>query len=283
MKIELMNEHRCFGGVQYIYKHESDATQSSMRFGLYLPPNAQEVSVPALVWLSGLTCTEENFIVKAGAQRLASQLGIAILAPDTSPRVSLPGDKENYAFGQGASFYLDATKAPWNAHYKMYRYLSQEIPALMTHFPIDTNKVGIFGHSMGGHGALMMALKHPDFFKSVSAFAPVASLMQSPWGMNALQRYLGQDKATWVDYDVIQLILTQGFKGREILIDQGTADPFLTEQLQPALLQEACQQAGIPLNLRMQQSYDHSYFFVTTFMQDHLYFHANQLGLNVIK
>lgn len=283
MKIELISEHRCFDGIQFVYKHESNITQSSMRFGLYLPPKAQEVSVPALMWLSGLTCTEENFIVKAGAQRLASQLGIAILVPDTSPRVSLVGDKENYAFGQGASFYLDATEVPWDAHYKMYSYLSQEIPALMAHFPIDINKVGVFGHSMGGHGALMVALKHPDFFKSVSAFAPIASLMQSPWGVNALQKYLGKDKTAWVDYDVARLIVMQGFKGRQILIDQGTADPYLTEQLQPTLLQEACQQAGIPLNLRMQQGYDHSYFFVATFMEDHMHFHANQLGLNVIK
>ncbi|MGE3928357.1 MAG: S-formylglutathione hydrolase, partial [Lautropia sp.] len=255
-------------------------TGTPMRFGVYLPPLASERRVPVLYWLSGLTCTEENFVVKAGAQRAAAELGVAIITPDTSPRgLGYPGEDERYDFGTGAGFYVDATEAPWSRGYRMYSYVADELPALVAaHLPVDPQRAGIFGHSMGGHGALTIALKHPDQFRSVSAFAPICSPMRCPWGELALSRYLGDDRAAWRDYDATALIAARGWRGPKILVDQGTADNFLAEQLKPELLEAACASAGVPLELRRQDGYDHSYFFIATFIADHLRFHAAQLG-----
>lgn len=279
MSINLISQHKCFDGMQYVYAHHSLATNSTMRFALFLPPQASLHAVPALYWLSGLTCTEDNFTVKAGAQRVAAELGLALIVPDTSPRdLNLPGEKDHYDFGAGASFYLDATRAPWSLHYQMYTYISQELPAVIAkHFPIDTKRVGLFGHSMGGHGALSIALRNPSHYQSVSAFAPICSSIQSPWGQKALKGYL-DNESTWLDYDVTALIKKYGWS-KPILVDQGTQDAFLLDQLKPHLLQAACHDAGVQLNLRMQAGYDHSYFFIATFIADHLHFHAHYLGL----
>ncbi len=279
MTITLISQHTCFGGQQYVYSHQSHTTNCSMRFGLFLPPQALHTAVPALYWLSGLTCTEENFIIKAGAQRVASELGIALVVPDTSPRgVNLPGDHDSFDFGVGASFYVDATESPWSTHYRMYSYITQELSALIpAHFPIDNKRISIFGHSMGGHGALIMALKNQNHYRSVSAFSPICSLTKSPWGEKALSRYLGNDRTTWHEYDATHLITQHGWVGPPILIDQGTKDTFLTEQLKPDLLREACEKNHINLNLRLQEGYDHSYFFISTFIEDHLRFHATYL------
>lgn len=280
MTIKMVSKQKSFSGMQYIYEHESKATHTQMRFGLFLPPHAEHVKMPALYWLSGLTCTEENFIIKAGAQRIAAELGLVLITPDTSPReLNLPGDKDNYDFGEGASFYIDATTPPWASNYHMYTYVTKELPALISsHFPIDDNRIGIFGHSMGGHGALMIALKNPGQFKSVSAFAPICSTMQCPWGEKALRGYLGDHPDAWQEYDVSQLIRTRKWSGPAILVDQGTQDPFLEVQLKPDLLQQACQLADVKLQLRMQEGYDHSYFFIATFMEDHLRYHAGNLA-----
>ena len=277
--LNIISENKCFNGMQYIYSHTSSMTHCTMRFGLFLPPQAKTTSLPVLYWLSGLTCTEENFIIKAGAQRIASELGIILVTPDTSPRgLNLPEENANYDFGLGAGFYVDATNSPWSTGYKMYSYITQELPALITaNFPIDPQRVGIFGHSMGGHGALMIALRNPNYYKSVSAFSPISSLIQSPWGENALQKYIGSDQQAWKNYDVISLIEKYGWKGPSILIDQGTQDKFISSQLKPELLREACIKANIKLDLRMQEGYDHSYFFISSFIEDHLQFHAKNL------
>jgi S-formylglutathione hydrolase len=279
MTINIISQYKCFGGMQYIYEHLSQATGSKMRFGLFLPPLKTSATFPALYWLSGLTCTEENFIIKAGAQRVAAELGLALVSPDTSPRgLPLSNECGHYDIGEGASFYLDATRTPWSSHYRMYSYIAKELPMLVAeHFPIDTQRVGLFGHSMGGHGALTIALKHPDYFKSLSAFSPISSVMQCPWGKKALSIYLGDDPIAWEDYDATKLIITHGWCGPPILVDQGTKDPFLTEQLKPDLLQKACLDAGVALNLRMQAGYDHSYYFIATFIEDHLRFHSQNL------
>jgi S-formylglutathione hydrolase len=279
MTLTTISQTKCFSGTQTIYSHASETTNCTMRFGVYLPPQAAHTKVPALYWLSGLTCTEENFIIKAGAQRIASELGIAIITPDTSPRgLNIPGEDASYDFGTGAGFYVDATVAPWAENYRMYSYISQELPALVTnHLPIDKSRIGIFGHSMGGHGALTIALKNPDYFKSVSAFAPICSPMRSPWGEKALRGYLGEDKSQWEAYDATALIKTHDWNGPPILVDQGTADQFLTEQLKPELLEAACQATSVGLNLRRQEGYDHSYFFIATFIEAHLRFHAANL------
>ncbi len=250
-----------------------------MRFGVYLPPQAQKGRVPALYWLSGLTCTEENFIVKAGAQRVAAELGLAIVVPDTSPRgLNLPGEAESYDFGLGAGFYVDATEEPWARGYRMYSYVTKELPkTVAASFPIDPSRAGIFGHSMGGHGALTIALKNPDAYKSVSAFAPICSPMRCPWGKKALAGYLGGDSTRWRDYDTTALLEDRGWSGTPLLVDQGTKDSFLDDQLKPDLLKETCVQRNIPLELRMQEGYDHSYFFIASFIEDHLRFHARLL------
>lgn len=279
MTIATISENRCFDGVQGIYSHHSRETGSTMRFGVYLPPAAQTQPVPVLYWLSGLTCTEENFVIKAGAQRVAAELGIAIVTPDTSPRgLDLPGDNARYDFGVGAGFYVDATEAPWTTGYRMYSYVADELPKFIaSHFSVDATHAGIFGHSMGGHGALTIALKNPAVFRSVSAFAPICSPMRCPWGERALTGYLGSDRNAWRAYDATALIEDRGWAGPPILVDQGTTDQFLVEQLHPHLLQAACDKAGVALQLRMQAGYDHSYFFIASFIEDHLRFHANLL------
>ncbi len=250
-----------------------------MRFGVFLPPQAEAQAVPVLYWLSGLTCTEENFIVKAGAQRVAAELGLAIVVPDTSPRgLKIPGEADNYDFGLGAGFYVDAVQAPWSSGYRMYSYVARELPGLVeSEFPVDPARTGIFGHSMGGHGALTIALKNPAYYKSVSAFAPICSAMRCPWGEKALTGYLGGDRALWRDYDATVLIESRGWKGPALLVDQGTDDQFLQSQLKPELLKEACRRAGVSLDLRLQAGYDHSYFFIASFIEDHLRFHARNL------
>lgn len=277
--IEPVSRNLCFGGIQGVYAHASQETGCAMRFGVFLPPQASAGRVPVLYWLSGLTCTEENFIVKAGAQRVASELGLAIVVPDTSPRgLGIPGEGDSYDFGLGAGFYVDATEAPWSRGYRMYSYVTKELPAFVeSRFPVDPDRAGIFGHSMGGHGALTIALKHPQYYKSVSALAPIASPMRCPWGEKALTGYLGKDRDHWRDYDATALIEDRGWTGPPILVDQGTSDQFLTSQLKPELLRDACERSGVPLDLRMRDGYDHSYFFIATFIEDHLRFHASNL------
>ena len=278
--INALTQNLCFGGVQGVYTHVSKETGCVMRFGVFLPPQAVASRVPVLYWLSGLTCTEENFIVKAGAQRAAAALGMAIVAPDTSPRgLGIPGESDSYDFGLGAGFYVDATEAPWSGGYRMYSYITQELAATVAAtFSVDPNRVGIFGHSMGGHGALTIALKNPRYYKSVSAFAPISSPTRSPWGMKAFSGYLGADRTRWRDYDATALIEERGWPGPPILVDQGTKDQFLESQLKPDLLRDACRRSGVALELRLREGYDHSYFFIATFIEDHLRFHAQVLG-----
>jgi S-formylglutathione hydrolase len=236
---------------------------------------------PTLFWLSGLTCTEDNFTVKAGAQRTAAELGLMIVAPDTSPRGDhVPDlDPKTYDFGKGAGFYLDATEAPWRTNYRMYSYIAQELPALVhTHFPADQTRCGIFGHSMGGHGALTIHLKHPDKFRSCSAFSPIVAPSAVPWGRKAFTHFLGADESRWTDYDATRLLSQKGPSAAHMLVDQGTADPFLEEQLRPHIFAEAARGAGQKLTLRLQAGYDHSYFFIATFIDDHLSWHRAALG-----
>lgn len=279
MSLDIVSSNKCFEGTQSVYSHSASTTRCDMRFAIYLPPQAQARKVPVLFWLSGLTCTEENFTVKAGAQRVAAQLGMAIVAPDTSPRgVRYPGDDASYDFGLGAGFYVDATEAPWSANYRMYSYVSRELFDLVRDsFPVDASRCGIAGHSMGGHGALTIGLKHPDRFRSISAFAPISSPMRCPWGEKALAGYLGPDRAAWAEYDATALVQARGWRGGPILVDQGTKDQFLENQLKPELLRAAFDSAGVPLQLRMQEGYDHSYYFIASFIEDHLRHHAAQL------
>ncbi len=281
MTITTVSQNKCYGGVQGTYAHDSAETQCTMRFGVFLPPQAQAQTsrVPALYWLSGLTCTEENFIVKAGAQRVAAELGLAIVVPDTSPRgLKLPGEAASYDFGLGAGFYVDATEEPWARGYRMYSYVTKELPKVVSvNFPVDPSRAGIFGHSMGGHGALTIALRNPHAYRSVSAFAPICAPMCCPWGEKALAGYLGGDRTRWRDYDTTALLEDRGWSGPPLLVDQGSKDPFLDEQLKPDLLKQACVQRNIPLELRMQEGYDHSYFFIASFIEDHLRFHARLL------
>jgi S-formylglutathione hydrolase len=279
MSIETISEQACFGGTQGFYRHRSVETGTDMRFAVYLPPQAQSASVPVLWFLAGLTCTEENFIVKAGAQRVAAELGIALVAPDTSPRgADVPGDPENaYDFGLGAGFYVDATQAPWSTHYRMYSYVARELPGLLSgHFPLDLARQGISGHSMGGHGALTLALRNPGAYRSVSAFAPIVAPSTVPWGIKALGRYLGEDRSTWAAHDACERVRS-GHRSPIILIDQGDADRFLAEQLRPELFEDACAAVGQPLLLRRQPGYDHSYYFIASFIEDHLRWHAQAL------
>jgi S-formylglutathione hydrolase len=250
-----------------------------MRFGVFLPPQAHAQRVPMLYWLSGLTCTEDNFIVKAGAQRVAAELGVALVVPDTSPRgLDIPGEAASYDFGLGAGFYVDATEPPWSQGYRMYSYVVRELrEVIASEFSVDPSRAGIFGHSMGGHGALTIALKNPRSYKSVSAFAPISSPIRCPWGEKALAGYLGNDRARWSEYDTTALIEDRGWTGPPLLVDQGTKDPFLEAQLKPELLRSACAEHKVPLELRMQDGYDHSYFFIASFIEDHLRFHARYL------
>ena len=279
MTLATISHNKCFGGTQSVCRHDSLETRCAMRFGVYLPPQAGTARVPVLYWLSGLTCTEENFVTKAGAQRVAAELGLAIIAPDTSPRgLNIPGDAESYDFGVGAGFYVDATQAPWSLGYRMYSYITQELFEIVSStFPVDPRRVGIFGHSMGGHGALTIALKNPSRYRSVSAFAPVVSPSRCTWGEKALSGYLGSDREKWREYDAISLVEDRGWNGPTLLVDQGSEDQFLESQLKPELLVSTCRRLGVPLNLRMQQGYDHSYFFISSFVEDHLRFHAKNL------
>ncbi|WP_375202790.1 S-formylglutathione hydrolase [Hyphococcus sp.] len=276
--MEKISAVKSFGGTQGVYSHKSDVLSCEMKFAVYTPEG--NGPFPVLYWLSGLTCTEENFITKAGAQRVAAELGLIIVAPDTSPRgEGVPDDPEGaYDFGLGAGFYLNATQEPWSKHYKMYDYITKELPVLLVdmEFPVDGPRTGIFGHSMGGHGAITIHLKNPDKFKTCSAFSPIVAPSQVPWGKKAFSNYLGPDETTWSDYDATALVARQPSKA-EILIDQGTADNFLAEQLKPELFANAAAESGQPYALRMQEGYDHSYYFIASFIEDHLRWHAERL------
>lgn len=271
-------EHRaCFGGWQDVYRHESQALGCAMNFALYLPPQAEHGPVPVLYWLSGLTCSEQNFITKSGAQRYAAEHGIAIVAPDTSPRGDAVADAEGYDLGKGAGFYVDATQEPWAQHYRMYNYVVNELPALVeANFPASDARA-ISGHSMGGHGALVVALRNPGRYRSVSAFSPIVAPAQVPWGEKAFTAYLGDDREAWKRYDATELVKSAGEK-LPLLVEQGGADEFLDTQLKPELLREACIAAGHPLDLRLRPGYDHSYYFVTSFIGEHIAHHARALA-----
>ncbi len=281
MSLALLNSHACFGGEQRFYQHDSLAIGLPMKFGIFLPPQARAGSVPAVIYLAGLTCNEETFAFKAGAHRVAAELGFALVTPDTSPRgTNVPGEADSWDFGLAASFYLDATQAPWSKHWRMENYLLNDlIPSLSIELGIDNDKLGITGHSMGGHGALTLALKYQSVFKSVSAFAPICAPTQCPWGKKAFTGYLGNDESTWQAHDATALMSKQVSAPFEngILIDQGLADKFLTEQLHPDLFSEACAKAKQPLSLRKHANYDHGYFFVASFIEDHLHHHAKSL------
>jgi S-formylglutathione hydrolase len=286
--LELLSAHACFGGEQRFYRHASTQIGLPMRFSVYLPP--QECidraggKLPALVYLAGLTCNEETFMAKAGAQRLAAAAGIALIAPDTSPRgAGVPGEADAWDFGLAASFYLDASRPPWATHYRMESYLVHELPALLGQWlPIDAQRIGIMGHSMGGHGALTLALRHPGVFKSLSALAPICAPSQCPWGQKAFNGYLGDDVAQWAAHDASALMVAQGSAPypQGILVDQGLADKFLAEQLHPHLLEAACAAVRQPLVLRRHAGYDHGYCFVSTFMADHVAHHGKALGIS---
>lgn len=280
MTIRLNSEHACFGGSQRFYAHDSRECASEMRFSVYVPPQGlQGETVPVLYYLAGLTCTEETFPIKAGAQRLASQLGLMLVSPDTSPRqVRLAGDDASWDFGLGAGFYVDATQAPWSANYRMYSYVTRELPELVAReLPGDAARQGIFGHSMGGHGALVCALRNPAQYRSISAFAPIAAPTQCPWGRKAFSGYLGEDRSAWEQYDA-SLLVARTRHPAPILVDQGTSDKFLAEQLKPDIFAAACAQSGTALELRRQPGYDHGYYFISTFVEEHLRHHAKQLA-----
>ncbi|WP_266169584.1 S-formylglutathione hydrolase [Dyella subtropica] len=278
--VETISEQGCFGGVQGFYRHESTACGGAMRFAVYQPPQAASRPCPVLYFLAGLTATEETATIKAGAQRLAAELGLILVMPDTSPRqTGIDGATGDWEFGEGAGFYVEATEAPWSTRFRMHSYIVDELPALLAeHFPIDRAHSGICGHSMGGHGALTIALKHPQRYRSVSAFAPIVAPSQVPWGQKALPRYLGNDAEAWAAYDACELVRRQTFPGT-ILIDQGEADKFLIEQLRPELFDQACAESGQSLQLRRHVGYDHSYYFIASFIDDHLRHHAQALGV----
>jgi S-formylglutathione hydrolase len=271
-------EYRCFDGTVGFYRHQSKTCNIEMRFAVYQPPQVKSQRVPVLYFLSGLTCSEENFITKAGAQRYAAEYGLMLVVPDTSPRnTGIAQENDDGDLGTGAGFYVDATEVPWRSHYQMYTYVVRELPALIAdNFSVKSEKQGIFGHSMGGHGALVCALRNPNQYKSVSAFAPIVAPMRCPWGEKAFSHYLGTDQESWHTYDASELVLNANYR-RPILIDQGTADKFLVEQLKPQLFEQACAKANQPLNLRMQAGYDHSYYFIATFIEDHIRHHAAAL------
>ena len=274
--MERIEHHACFGGAQEVWSHRSDVLGCDMRFGLYLPPQAQDGPLPVLYWLSGLTCTEQNFITKAGAQRYAAEHGIVLVIPDTSPRGDGVADADGYDLGKGAGFYVNATQAPWAAHYRMYDYVVDELPALVeADFPV-TNVRAVSGHSMGGHGALVVALRNPGRYRSVSAFSPIVAPSQVPWGEKAFAAYLGDDRAAWAQYDATELVKSAA-EQLSLLVDQGDADEFLNTQLQPQLLVEACAATGHPLDLRMRPGYDHSYYFIASFIGEHIGYHARAL------
>jgi S-formylglutathione hydrolase len=279
--ITTLSEHACFGGVQGYYQHDSAETNTPMKFGVFVPPQASVRPVPVLFYLAGLTCNEETFAIKAGAQRHAAEHGLMLVTPDTSPRgTGVPGADAAWDFGTGAGFYLDASQAPWNAHWRMEGYITRELRALvLEHFEARDDRVGIFGHSMGGHGALTLALNHPGLYQSVSAFAPIAAPMQCRWGVKAFNGYLGgldENRQAWARHDATELVKA-GARVPPLLIDQGLADKFLAEQLHPHLFEAACLAAGQPLVLRRHEGYDHGYYFISTFMAEHIAHHARHL------
>jgi S-formylglutathione hydrolase len=276
--LEIVSETACFGGTQGVYAHDSAATGTRMTFSVYLPPQASERRCPVVYYLSGLTCTWENATTKAGFQRGAAQHGLIVVAPDTSPRGEDVADDEAYDLGQGAGFYVDATERPWAPHFAMWRYVTSDLPGLIeAEFPV-TDRRGITGHSMGGHGALTAALKLPERYQAVSAFAPIVAPSQVPWGEKAFTAYLGEDRSTWAAHDAAALVAEHGYP-RDVLIDQGEADNFLSRELRPELFREACSTAGVDLTLRLHPGYDHSYYFVASFMDDHLAWHAERLAV----
>ncbi len=282
MTLEEKSRNQSFGGTTRFYSHRSDACNCDMNLAVYVPPQAELGPVPVLFYLSGLTCTEKTFVEKAGAQRYAAEQGLMLVAPDTSPRgVNLPGEDDSWDFGTGAGFYLNATAEPWSKHYQMYDYVTLELPALIADaLPIRSGRAGIFGHSMGGHGALVCGLKNPDKYASISAFAPIAAPSECPWGQKAFTGYLGKDRTQWAAYDATELVKEKGSRDRPpILIDQGEADQFLAaRQLLPEVFVAACEQAGQPVILRQQPAYDHSYYFISTFIGDHIRHHADILN-----
>ena len=276
--LELISEHACFGGVQRFYSHPSSAIGLPMRFSVFLPAQARTGKVPALFYLAGLTCTEETFMIKAGAQRIAAEQDLILITPDTSPRgAAIAGESESWDFGLAAGFYVDATQAPWNAHYRMYSYVLELYQVVIQALPVDSSRVGIFGHSMGGHGALVLALRNPDLFRSVSAFAPICAPSQCPWGKKAFAGYLGNNELDWLQYDASALMANSRVPfPNGILIDQGLADKFLPAQLFPEAFEQACKKAQQPLELRRHAGFDHGYYFISTFVEDHIRFHARQ-------
>ncbi len=281
MTIETISEHSCFGGKVGFYRHASAVNHCDMQFAVFVPPQAEHGSVPVVTYLSGLTCTEETFMSKGGAQRTAAELGLMLIAPDTSPRGDdVPDDPDGaYDFGLGAGFYLNATEAPWNRHYNMYDYITGELQeAVFSSFPGDRARQGITGHSMGGHGALTVGLKNPEIYRSVSAFAPICSPINCPWGQKALSNYLGNDQDSWAGYDATEIVrrLEQA-PANCILVDQGMADTFLEQELHPHLFEAACKEHGVALELRRHDGYDHGYYFISTFMEDHIRHHSGFL------
>ncbi len=279
-EIKLVKQHQCFGGTVSYYFHSSSTCNIEMRFSIYQPPQAKLKSLPILYFLSGLTCTAENFMAKAGAQQFANKYELILVVPDTSPRnTGIAGEDDDWDLGTGAGFYINATSQPWKKHYQMYSYLVEELPEIIAkNFPIQPDKQSIFGHSMGGHGALICALKNPEKYQSVSAFAPIAAPMRCPWGEKAFTNYLDTNQENWRDYDASELVLTSGYN-RPILIDVGTADPFLAQkQLLPEVFENSCKKVGLPLTLRMQENYDHSYYFIASFIEDHIRYHAEALN-----
>jgi S-formylglutathione hydrolase len=278
MTLERISEQRCFGGIQGRYRHASSECSGTMSFSVYQPPQAAQREVPVLFFLCGLTCNDETFMAKGGAQRLASELGLMLVAPDCSPRdTGIAGATGDWEFGEGAGFYVDADQKLYEKHFRMYSYVTRELPGLIErNLPGDLSRSGIFGHSMGGHGALTIALKNPDRYRSVSAFSPIVAPSRVAWGENAFSRYLGNNRKSWADYDACELLKRGTFPGT-ILIDQGSADKFLADQLQPELFEQACKRNKQALKLRMHEGYDHSYWFVSSFMEDHLRHHAEAL------
>jgi len=279
MAMEIVSENKSHGGRQLLVKHASSATSTDMTFSIFLPPQAEEGAKLPIVWyLSGLTCTHANVTEKGEYRTTCAELGLIFVAPDTSPRGDDVPDSDGYDFGKGAGFYVDATEQPWAKHFRMWTYVTDELPALLaSEFPVDMDRQGIMGHSMGGHGALTVALSFPDRFRSISAFAPIVAASQVPWGQKALGGYLGEDRAAWRRHDAVALI-EDGASVDEILVDVGTADPFIEKELRPELLEEACAEAGIALTLRIQPGYDHSYYFISTFMTEHLRWHSERLS-----
>lgn len=280
MSLETISTNKAHGGVQHVCRHRSDSTGTDMTFSVFVPPHAKGTTLPVIWYLSGLTCTHANVTDKGEYRRTCAELGLIFVSPDTSPRgKDVPDDPAGaYDFGLGAGFYVDATEAPFDEHYRMWRYITEELPALIAeHFPVDRDRQSIMGHSMGGHGALTIGLTLPERYKSVSAFSPIVAPSEVPWGQKALRGYVGENRLEWRRHDAVALI-EDGARVTDLLVDQGTADQFLAEQLQPDKLRQSCERAGIPLTLRMQEGYDHSYFFISTFMEDHLRWHAARLG-----